>query len=82
MPWANYLKENYEKRKKAKEEKDDFGILYYKLLNNSLYGKFEEKGHVTQFENIVEADGTIDSIEHPSARPSIGGKYTYLPVGS
>lgn len=82
LPWADYLKENYAKRADAKKNKDAFGILYYKLLNNSLYGKFEERGHDALLENVIAPDGTIDSISHPNENASLGGRYTYLPVGS
>lgn len=82
LPWADYLRRNYKKRAKAKKEGDAFGILYYKLLNNSLYGKFEERGHDELLENVIAPDGTIDSVEHPNPRASLGGRYTYLPVGS
>jgi hypothetical protein len=37
-----YITKNTELRNKAKKDKDDFGIEYYKLLNNSVYGKTME----------------------------------------
>ena len=41
-----------------------------------------EIGHPIRFENYVDEQGAIDSIEHPVEDPPIGGKYTYKPVGS
>ena len=39
-PWMkDYIKENIRKRKIAKTNKDDFGIMYYKLKNNAIFGK-------------------------------------------
>lgn len=82
LPWKNYCLDNYNKRLDAKKSGDAFGVMYYKLLNNSLYGKTLENGHPSQFENIVNEDGQMDSIEHENPNAGIGGKYTYVPVGS
>jgi len=84
LPWRNYYKENYDKRKIAKATKDKFGEMYYKLLNNSSYGKLLEKGHNIGFENIVDEKGIITSnvFEKDWTEYSMGSKYTYLPVGS
>lgn len=82
LPWRGYCKENYEKRLEAKKKGDTFEVYHRKLLNNSLYGKLLENGHPIRFENYVDEQGAIDSIEHPVEDPPIGGKYTYKPVGS
>ena len=82
LPWKNYCLDNYNKRLEAKRNGDAFGVMYYKLLNNSLYGKTLENGHPIQFENIVNNEGQMDSIEHANEKAGIGGKYTYVPVGS
>ena len=72
--------ENYEKRLKAIEEGDAFLKAYYKLLNNSFYGKLAERAHETYFENVIKEDGTIDSeVRSCEKRP---GKYSYVPVAS
>ena len=53
---------------------------YYKLLNNSFYGKIAERAHETYFENVIREDGTIDSeVRACEKRP---GKYSYIPVAS
>ena len=82
LPWRRYYADNYYKRLKAKAEKDQFGILFYKLLNNSSYGKHLEKPHNETFINYVRDDGIIDSIVEPNEEIKISSKYTYLPVGS
>lgn len=84
LPWRNYYKENFEKREKAKKEKDDFNILYYKLLNNSSYGKLLERPHDVYLENVIDGEGIITSIEHevPEKEKKEHAKYEYLPVGS
>ena len=82
LPWRQYCLDNYTKRLEAKKTGDAFGVMYYKLLNNSLYGKTLENGHPLIYENIVTEDGQTDSIEHPNPDAKIGGKYTYIPVGS
>ena len=84
LPWKQYYADNYYKRLKAKESCDTFNILYYKLLNNSSYGKFLEKPHNKVYENIVRDDGVIDSVvsDKPEEERKVNAKYTYLPVGS
>ena len=77
LPWRGYCKENYEKRLEAKKKGDTFEVYHRKLLNNSLYGKLLENGHPIRFENYVDEQGAIDSIEHPVEDPPLGGKYTY-----
>lgn len=90
VPWAGFCRENYALRKKAKSIKDSFGIMYYKLLNNSgAYGKFLEKAHNECFENIVAPNGSVDSLVHARtpresdvAESVCNSTYTYLPYGS
>ena len=82
LPWRRYYKRNYDLRSQAKAKDDKFNIMYYKLLNNSSYGKLLERGHNIIFENIIRDDGVIDSIMHEAANEEVGGKFTYLPVGS
>lgn len=82
LPFRRYYADNYYKRLEAKKNKDDFNILYYKLLNNSSYGKFLEKFHGFTFENYVREDGIIDSLIHEKQVIEFGAKYTYIPVGS
>ena len=82
LPWRRFYALNYSKRLIAKKNKDQFGIAYYKLLNNSSYGKLLEKPHNEIYENYIRDDGIIDSLitERPNAQ--INARFTYLPVGS
>ena len=73
---------NYSKRLEAKKKKDQFGIAYYKLLNNSSYGKLLEKPHNEIFENYIRDDGIIDSVVSERPITQINARFTYLPVGS
>lgn len=84
LPWRRYIKDNYAKRKIAKAEKNDFYILYYKLLNNSSYGKFLEKPHNEIFVNMLDAQEIITSAIEAKEIDKIktNAKYTYIPVGS
>lgn len=82
LPWKDYYMENYAKREKAKREKDDFNIMYYKLLNNSSYGKLLERPHGIVLENCIDADGLANSVVHIKDKIETNAKYTYLPVGS
>ncbi len=82
LPWREFYDENYQARKIAKKEKDDFGSYVYKLYNNSSYGKLIEHGHEIVFENCVDDNGVIDSIEHKKENADINATYTYIPVGS
>ena len=82
LPWRKYYLSNYNKRKEAKARKDTFFTLYYKLLNNSSYGKLLERPHLQIFENYVREDGIIDSRISDNPEPKVNAKYTYVPVGS
>ena len=81
LPFRKFYKENYDKRKIAKQNKDNFNILYYKLLNNASYGKFIEKGHEFAFKNTI-INGIIDSIPIEKEKKDYLAKYTYVPIGS
>lgn len=82
LTFKGYYADNYYKRLEAKKKKDDFNILYYKLLNNSSYGKFLENFHAFTYENIINGEGIIDSLIHPKDEVKFTAKYTYVPVGS
>ena len=80
LRWRKYYSDNYKKRLKAKENGDDFGVLYYKLLNNASYGKHLEKPHNEWIMNTINALGIIDSNIAPKKEEDIkdNAKYTYL----
>ena len=84
LPWRRYYADNYYRRLEAKKNKDAFNILFYKLLNNSSYGKHLEKPHNEVIENIIRDDGVIDSVITPVDKDDIKiqAKYTYIPVGA
>ena len=82
LPWRQYYEDNYRKRLIAKKNNDKFYILFYKLLNNSSYGKHLEKPHNVTLINYINDFGIIDSIQEPKENIQINAKYTYLPVGS
>ena len=82
LPWRRFYANNYRLRKIAKENKDSYNVLRYKLLNNSSYGKLLEKPHNAIFKNIINKDGIIDSEEESKEELRYNAKYTYLPVGS
>lgn len=84
FPWRDFYSNNYKERLKAKARHDDFNTLYYKLLNNSSYGKLLEKPHNIIFANTINEAGVIDSdiIEKEPSELEINARYTYLPAGS
>ena len=82
LPWRKYYSDNYKKRLIAKKNHDDFNILFYKLLNNSSYGKHLEKPHNFTLINTINSFGIIDSIIEEKQEVEVNAKYTYLPVGS
>ena len=49
----NYIEFNIEKRKEAKRKKDDFGNVFFKLMNNAFYGKTLENVRNRQNIEIV-----------------------------
>lgn len=81
LPFREYFKKNYQERLKAKKDGDDFKVFWMKMLNNSVYGKFEENPHSFVFENVIDEDGMIDSIKHEKSEAT-PGKFTYYPVGA
>ena len=83
-PFRKYVADNYRARLIAKKNNDPFGTLFYKLLNNSSYGKFLEKPHNQIFANTIDSLGMINSdiIDKSPEDISVNAKYTYLPVGS
>ena len=82
LPWREFYKYNYDERLKAKQNHDAFYIFYYKLLNNSSYGKLLEHGHESVFENFIRDDGLLDSKVIFKEEYNINSTYTYIPVGS
>lgn len=84
LPWRKYYAVNYDERIKARLKNDDFNVLYYKLLNNSSYGKLLEKPHNQVYANIINEEGIIDSdiYDKPPQESELNAKYTYIPVGS
>lgn len=84
LRWRQYYADNYRARKISKEKGDEFGKLYYKLLNNSSYGKLLERPHNAIIANTINSEGIIDSLVIDKAPEDIalGARYTYLPVGS
>lgn len=81
LPWREYYYKNFCAREVAKQEGDAFNVMYYKLLNNSSYGKLLEKPHNFTLENCIIGN-MIDSVAHNIKTPHANAKYTYLPVGS
>lgn len=81
LPFRELVANNYNKRLEAKASDDAFGIIYYKLLNNSFYGKLLEKPHNSVFINTI-IEGIAGSLEMFKKDVKINAKYTYLPVGS
>ena len=82
LAWRRYYADNYYYRLHAKKIGDKFNILYYKLLNNSSYGKHLEKPHNQIIANTIRPDGVIDSIVSDKVDPVLNARYTYIPVGS
>ena len=82
LPWRRFYSDNYRKRLIAKKEKDAFNIMFYKLLNNSSYGKLLEKPHNIILQNYINDLGVIDSLQIEKEDVETNAKYTYLPVGS
>lgn len=84
LVWRRYYEDNYNKRLAAKEHGDTFNVMFYKLLNNSSYGKLLERPHYQTFVNVVRDDGIIDSdiIDKPIEECPPCARYTYLPAGS
>ena len=45
LTFRDYFYNNFQKRKKAKEEGNSYNELRFKLLNNAFYGKLLERFH-------------------------------------
>ena len=83
LPFREIVAENYRARLKAKQEGDSYGTIYYKLLNNSFYGKLLERPHNITFQNTI-IEGIANSLEIEKAPEDLklNAHYTYVPVGS
>jgi len=46
-PFTDYVKVNFQKRLNAKESKNEFLVLFFKLFLNNLYGKWGQKDYST-----------------------------------
>lgn len=82
LPFANFFKNNYDIRKEAKRTGDAYEINHRKLLNNSFYGKLNEKGYNEYFLPIFDELGLITTKVYPNDDIRYMGKFTYLPVGT
>ena len=93
LVWKKYYAHCRYSLIQAKERKDAFNTLYYKLLMNSSYGKSLERAHVEVYENIINDDGIITSKTLSKEKPEflsdeqwnlklLNAKYTSLPYGS
>lgn len=82
LPFANFFKENYDIRKEAKRTGDAYEINHRKLLNNSFYGKLNERGHNETFIPYLDDLGLINTNVQLHEDINYMGKYTYLPVGT
>lgn len=84
FPWRDFYAKNYRQRLEAKKNKDAFNVLYFKLLNNSSYGKLLERPHNIIYANTINEYGIIDSdvIEKEPSEMEVNARYTYLPAGS
>ena len=81
LPWRNFYKSNYDKRLVSRKKKDNFGVFYYKMLNNGGIGKTLEKPYVNKNINTVDFNGVITS-DVADNEDNVNCKYTYVPVGS
>src|SRR6185436_14226390 len=56
-PWMkNYIEENIRKRKIAKANKEEFEVMYYKLKNNTVFGKQMENVHKYMRVELLRSD--------------------------
>lgn len=82
LKFRKYYLNNYNQRLIAKKNKDDFNILYFKLLNNASYGKYLERAHNENYELIVNDEGIITSKVREKEKKKTEARYTYIPLGS
>lgn len=85
LPYADYFVQNFKNREIAKDTKDEYGKMYYKLLSNGVYGKLLEGGHNFKIIPCLNSDfGEYSKIiiNEGESGYKIQGKYSYLPVGS
>ena len=93
LPWKRYYANRRYKLMEAKAQGDKFNEMYNKLLLNSSYGKLLENAHLITYENTIDNEGIITSVNRDKVKPSyltddewnmkeLNAKYTYIPVGS
>ena len=73
----NYIQFNIEKRKIAKRNKDDFGNVFFKLMNNAFYGKTLENVRNRQnIEIVYDRDRFQNLTRKPTNRTKETINYT------
>ena len=82
FPFKKAYLENYAQRRIARQNGDLFGVIYWKLLNNTSYGKLGERTHSSKIVDLHYEDGKYLDITEDKNIVYYGGLYTYLPVSS
>lgn len=82
--FGGYFVDNYRQRLISRKQNNDYGVMYFKLLNNSFYGKLGEKPYNTIRIPHCDSLGNtyIEKIEKPLEEQSYLSTYTYAPMFS
>ena len=82
FPFKAAYEENYANRRASRAKGNKFGVIYWKLLNNTSYGKLGEKTHTDKVVDIEYENGIYTDIKEKKDVQFYGGLHTYLPVTS
>lgn len=82
--FGGYFVDNYRQRLNAKSKGDNYGVMYFKILNNSFYGKQGEKAYNTIKIPQIDSLGNVYIVkeELPLEQQKYLSTYTYIPMFS
>lgn len=79
--FGGYFASNYKKRLEARKEHNQYNVMYYKMLNNSFYGKTGEKAYNDIYIPKL-VDGCLYVDQKHKEEEEYLSTYTYTPLFS
>lgn len=80
--FGGYFINNYKQRLSERAKGNTYGVMYYKILNNSFYGKVGEKAYKTEIIPGVDSLGNLYVTKRDKEEFNPISTYTYTPMFS